>query len=278
MEFGYDRALFAVRLEHRGAEALDADAAAVVWRAVGQLAAVGSDAEPGELAVLVDADALGGLAERVAGEAVELVLPLSSDAEDFRLGPGDDFGAYVERFGPSVVQVEVRWGPDVDPAAKKAQALELTRLATWLHETGRSLLLDLDVPGLDGLDAAGRTDAILKAVREVREVGIEVDLWALPGPRTADEAQAVAELVRDAGRDRVGVLVRDESTPEGDPMPSLRVAGAVDGYRGFVLGPSIWSDVVAQRRSAGLDDDAAATAIAERLRRAVTVARGRAGA
>ncbi|MFA9431465.1 2-deoxy-5-keto-D-gluconate 6-phosphate aldolase domain-containing protein [Egicoccus sp. AB-alg2] len=276
MELGYDHGLYAVRLEHRGADALDADAARVVLTGVRQVAAAGSAAAPDELGVLVDGDMLPDLAAEVTGEPLQLVLPVSDEGGAFRLAPGDDFGAYVDRFSPRIVEVELRWGPDVDPEVKKTQALDLTRLSAWLHETDRALLVDIDVPGTDDLDAGDeRTQHVLRAAREVREIGVEPDLWALPGPRDVEEANAVSGLVRDAGRDHVHVLVRDEpGGAAGDPLRSLRHAASVGAYRGFVLGPSIWSDVLAQRRSGALDDDAAATAVAERLRQAIAAMQG----
>ncbi|MFA9443811.1 2-deoxy-5-keto-D-gluconate 6-phosphate aldolase domain-containing protein [Egicoccus sp. AB-alg6-2] len=272
MQPGYDRALYAVRFGDRGGAALDAQAAALVWSGIQQVGAAGSAADPTDLGVLVDGRTQQRLADAIPGESIQLVLPLSGGAAEFSLAPGDDFGAFVDRFSPRIAQVEVRWGPDLDPDAKKAQALELTRLSAWLHETDRVLLVDLEPTGPSASDA-DRLDTWLKSVREVREVGIEADLWALPAPRDVEEAAAVAELVRDAGRDDVGVLVRDGTdATDHDVVAALgRVAG-VAGYRGFVLGPSIWSDALAQWRTGVLDDDAAATAIADRLRQAIAAA------
>lgn len=280
MPRGDDLALYAVRLEHRGADALDDAAARIVLTGVRQVAAAGSAAAPATLAVLVDGEVHADLAASVTGDPVSLVLPIGDPGGTFRLG-GEEFGPLVDRFSPRAVEVELRWGPDVDPDVKKAQALDLTRLAAWLHETGRSLLVDLEVPGVAGLDVGDeRTQRVASAIEEVRDVGVEPDLWALPGPRDADEARAIGDLVRDAGRDHVQVLVRDESADANggaafDPAHRLRLVAGVAAYDGFVLGPAIWSDALAQWRAGALDDDAAAVEVAGRLRQVIAVATDR---
>lgn len=304
MTLGYDRPLYVVRLDRRNGPALDPSAAATVLRGVRQVAAAGSTAGPGELAVLVDAgpSSASPALDVDLGEHLVAVAALSSDDADFQLAAEHGFGHQLEAIGAAVAHVEVRWGTDHDPQAKQSQAIELTRLAAWLHETGRSLLVELAVPGLGRLTGPERTDELLKTVREVREVGIEADLWALPGPLDAEAAQALCELVRDAGRDDVGILVTDtnadadavavadDSAGSGaadgqgaadgrgaadDTVAALRAVAGVPGVVGFVLGPAIWSDALGRGRAAATDavtdaaDDPAATAVADRLRQAI---------
>lgn len=254
-----------VRLPHRGDRALDPGAARVVLTGVRQVAAGGSAADAGGLAVLLDPAGLPGLSDGL-GEQITHVLPLSSDDADFRLAADHGFGTQLEAAGADVAHVEVRWGPGHDPAAKKAQALELTRLAAWLHETGRLLLVELAVPDLAAPAGPQRTEELLKTVREVREVGVEADLWAVPGPLDDEAADILGELVRDAGRDDVGILVTDADERSGPAPGAGPQAAAVVG---FVLGPAIWSDALRRRRDGEVDDDAAATLVADRLRQTI---------
>lgn len=273
MTLGHAGRLFVVRMPHRGEPALDVDEARVVLTGVRQLAAGGSAADAGELAVLLDPAGLPGVADDL-GDHVALVLPLSSDDADFQLAAHHGFGTQLEAAGADIAHVEVRWGSDHDPAAKKGQALGLTRLAAWLHETGRTLLLELTVPGLAALDATQRGDELLKTVREVREVGVEADLWAVPGPLAGDDARALAGLVRDAGREDVGLLVTDGGSAAG---PAVDPGPTSSGASGFVLGPTIWSDVLRRRRDGDVDDASAATQVADRLRQRIAADDGATG-
>lgn len=274
MTLGHAGRLFVVRVPHRGDDALDPAAARVVLTGVRQVAAGGSAAGVGELAVLLDPTGLPGVADDL-GEQLALVLPLSSDDADFQLQADHGFGSDLEAAGAAIAHVEVRWGPDHDPGAKKSQAVGLTRLAAWLHETGRSLLVELVVPGLGGLTGEARTDELVKTVREVREVGIEADLWAVPGPLDDAAARAMGEMVQDAGRDDVAILVADG---DGAGRPDAVASGAGGQVAGFVLGPDIWSDALARWRDDEVDEAAAATLVADRLRQAIAMAGGTAGA
>lgn len=276
MTLGYVGRLFVVRLPHRGDDALDPAAARVVLTGVRQLAAAGSGAGAGELAVLLDPTGLPELSDEV-GEQVVLVLPLSSDDADFQLASDHGFGSQLEAADAPVAHVEVRWGSDHDPGAKKSQAVALTRLAAWLHETGRVLLLELAIPGLRELTAEARSDELLKTVREIREVGVEADLWALPGPLDDATVDRLGELVRDAGRDEVGILVTDNEPRSPADVVERGAGASARGVVGFVLGPEIWSDALGRRRDGAVDDDEAATLVADRLRHKIAAVGGSQG-
>ena len=270
---GYAGRLFLVRIPHQGDHALAPDAARLVLTGVHQVAAGGSDADVGEVGVLLDPQAFAGLADDL-GEQVGLVVPLSSGDPDFRLATDHGFGAQLEDADAAVAHVELRWATDHDPDAKKAQVLDLTRLGAWLHETGRVLLVEVAVPGLGELVGEQRTEELVRTLREIRELGVEADLWAVPGPLGSDTARALCDLVRDAGRDDVGILVVDEGNPyDADADADLPGAGVV----GFVLGPDIWSDVLRRRQAGEIDETEAAAQVADLLRQRIARAGGPAG-
>lgn len=125
---------------------------------------------------------------------------------------GEDFARHVEAVGADVAAVRVRWQPDDDADVKKERALALTKVAAWLHETGRQLLVEVVTDG--------GTDVVAETVHEIRGLGTEPDLWAVPSGLDAGQ---LAELVRDAGRDHVALL-----EVELDPVPTS-TAGPVDG-------------------------------------------------
>jgi hypothetical protein len=160
---------------------------------------------PSDVGVLLadaDRDAAALVACRERGFATVAVLERPG-AGTLELRQGDDFADHVERLGADLASARLRWHPDDDADHKKAQALTLTRVAAWLHETGRRLLLEVVVPG-EGDDATPDAEVVRRAVREIRELGTEADRWAVVhGGRTASD---LVELARDGGRDHVEVF------------------------------------------------------------------------
>lgn len=207
-------------------------------------AAALADASTRDLRVgVVVSGAEGADAARDAGLVVA-VRADDPDASGFALAHRDGFGAAIEALAPDLTVVDLQWNTHDDPDMKKSVALDLTRLAAWLHETDRRLLVVLDVPAAsDDLERLGgdvdryererRPDRIRQVVQELRDIGIEPDLWALPAPRDEADAVATADVARDAGRDHVRLLVR-----AGDDRGTDGVAPtvAVDGWSGALIG------------------------------------------
>jgi myo-inositol catabolism protein IolC len=172
------------------------------------------------------------------------VAVVEAPGDTFAFRHGDDFAQHVEGMGADLASVRLRWDPDDDADRKKTQALGLTKLAAWLHETDRRLLLEVVVP-------TPTADATLDAVREIRDLGTEPDLWAF-----STEVSGFADLdalARDAGRVEVAVLAL-ALDPVRDPLPP---------GRGVVLDHAAWAGALddaddAIVRALGLDPPAAA--------------------
>ncbi len=179
-----------------------------------------------------------------------LVVPADDPTQDrFALVDGDGFGAAIEQLAPDLTAVRLRWHPDDEPEVKKGQALGLTRLAAWLHETDRSLVIDLavvateaDLAAVDGdpdrFARELRPERTRDAIVEIRDLGVEADLWAVDA-RAAD-LDELAAVVVDAGRDHVGFLVRSGGAADAPGVATPAGAGAA-AYRGVVVEPGRWA-------------------------------------
>jgi myo-inositol catabolism protein IolC len=234
---------------------------------------VGSVPTARVVVLVADADAATAT-EQVRARGFSLALALDDrDQERFTLAHGEDFARPVEELAPDVCAVRVRWHPDDEPDVKKAQALGLTKLGAWLHETDRHLLIELTVPPTDAdlEQVAGdvaryerdhRPGHTLDAVREIRDLGTEADLWSVPASADREAVAALDELVRDGGRDRVGVVVEVEP---GTDDARLRAAAAAPAYRGVSLRSSSWSEELASVDAGALTHDEAARTIGDRL-------------
>jgi hypothetical protein len=210
----------------------------------------------------VDADQVGLLLPGADDELVAAgrergfapVAVVEAPGEDtFAFRHGDDFAQQVERMGAELASARLRWDPADDADRKKAQALGLTKLAAWLHETDRRLLLEVVVP---------TASAPLDAVREIRDLGTEADLWAVRADPVgfAD----LDGLARDAGRDEAAVLALLLG-PASGPLPEGRGivldhaawAGALDAAAAGDRGARVAHATAALVRALGLDPPAA---------------------
>src|SRR5207249_2730882 len=105
---------------------------------------------------------------------------------------GDDFGEHIERFDPDFTKVLVRYNPDGDLAGNREQLGKLKRLSDWLKARERRFLFELLVPAepaqleavggdADRYDAELRPELMARAMSELQDAGIEVDVWKIEG-------------------------------------------------------------------------------------------------
>ena len=97
----------------------------------------------------------------------------------------------------------------------------------------------------DRYDAELRPELMRRAIEEIQDYGIEVDIWKIEGVDERDDAEMLAEQTR-SGEGREGVvcvlLGRGASTEKVEHW--LRQAAPVEGFIGFAIGRSIWWDAL----------------------------------
>jgi myo-inositol catabolism protein IolC len=242
----------------------------------GMLEAVREGAEAGATGVLVDEQFGSNIPEMAREHNLKLTMPVEkSGQEEFDFEYGDDFPAHIEKFNPDFSKVLVRYNPDGDAALNKEQAARLKRLGDWLHETDRKFLFELLVPATDEqlasvggdsdrFDAELRPELMRRAIEELQNHGVEADVWKIEGVDERSDATMLAEQAR-SGPGREGVtcvlLGRGASTQKVEQW--LEVAAPVEGFIGFAIGRSIWSDALKAFRAGDLDRKAAAKQIAD---------------
>ena len=103
-----------------------------------------------------------------------------------------------------------------------------------------------------------------RAIEELQNAGVEADIWKIEGVDERSDAAMLAEQAR-TGPGREGVtcvlLGRGASTEKVEQW--LEVAAPVEGFIGFAIGRSIWSDALKGFESGALDRKAAAKQIAD---------------
>jgi len=289
MALGYDGKLYILAFDHRGSfqkmfgvkgdptpeetETIS-DGKRVIFE--GMLEAVRQGAEAGATGVLVDEQFGSNIPEHAREHHLKLAMPVEkSGQEEFDFEYGEDFPAHIEKFDPDFSKVLVRYNPDGDADMNREQTGRLKRLADWLHDHDRKFLFELLVLATeeqlasvggdtDRYDAELRPELMRRAIEELQNAGVEVDVWKIEGVDERSDAAMLAEQAR-SGPGREGVtcvlLGRGASTAKVEQW--LEQAAPVEGFIGFAIGRSIWSDALKSFRAGDLDREAAAKQIAE---------------
>jgi 5-dehydro-2-deoxygluconokinase len=297
MDLGYDQTLYILAFDHRGSfqkkffgiegdpdpeqTAIIADAKHLIFE--GLLQAVSAGADPSVTGVLVDEQ----FGSTVPAEAREHGLKLAMPAErsgqtmfDFQYG--DEFGEHIERFDPDFTKVLVRYNPDGDAAGNREQLGKLRRLSDWLKEHDRRFLFELLVPAEDfqlemvggdsaRYDAELRPELMRRAIAEIQDAGIEVDVWKIEGVDERSDCEMLVAQARSGGRDGVSCVVLGRGADDAKVEHWLVTAAPVEGFIGFAIGRTIWWDPLKAYVDGKIERSAGARTIAENYLRFVAV-------
>ncbi len=301
MALGYDGKLYILAFDHRGSfqkkmfgiqgdptpeetETIS-DAKRLIFE--GMERAVERGVDPHAAGVLVDEQFGSNIPKRAKEEGLFLAMPVEKSGQDeFDFQYGADFGTHIAEFGVDAAKVLVRYNPDGDAEVNQRQLRRLKELADWLHANDSKFLFELLVPaepaqlesvGGDGdrYDAELRPELMRRAIEDIQDFGIEVDVWKIEGVDAREDAEMLARQSR-KGEGRQGVvcvlLGRGASDEKVDHW--LRQAASVEGFVGFAIGRSIWWDALKGFIDGDLERSAAAEKIADNYLRFVQVYTG----
>ena len=298
MALGYDGKLYILAFDHRGSfqkkmfgiqaeptpEETDriSDAKHLIFEGMRVASERGVDASA--VGVLVDEQFGGSIPRDAKAEGLKLAMPVEKSGQDeFDFEYGADFGAHIEAHDPDFSKVLVRLNPDGDEETNRRQLGRLKELADWLHAHDRKFLFELLVPAepaqleavggdTDRYDAELRPELMRRAIVQIQDAGIEVDIWKIEGVDAREDAERLAEQTR-RGEGREGVvcvlLGRGASDDKVDHW--LQQAAPVEGFVGFAIGRSIWWDALKAYLADELERDAAAEQIADNYLRFIKV-------
>ncbi|MDQ3537346.1 MAG: DUF2090 domain-containing protein [Actinomycetota bacterium] len=301
MELGYSGKLYILAFDHRGSfqkkmfgvdgdpnpEETEriADAKNLIFDGMVIAAQAGEDAS--KMGVLVDEQFGGDIPAQARRHGLKLAMPVEKSGQDvFDFEYGDDFGGHIEQFDPDFSKVLVRYNPD--SADKETSILQLRRLKTladWLHANDRKFLFELLVPAepeqldsvggdTDRYDAELRPDLMVRAIAEIQDAGVEVDIWKIEGVDERQDCVRIAEQTRAGGRDNVVCVLLGRGANNERVDAWLRQAAPVHGFTGFAIGRSIWWDSLKAYLDGSLDREKAAAQIAQNYTRFIEVYRG----
>jgi myo-inositol catabolism protein IolC len=211
-------------------------------------------------------------------------MPVEKSGQDeFDFQYGADFGTHITDFAPDFSKVLVRYNPDGDKGMNQRQSERLKELADWLHANDRKFLFELLVPGEDAqlesvggdsdrYDAELRPELMRRAIEELQDFGIEVDIWKIEGVDERSDAEMLAKQTRSGpGRENVVCVLLGRGASDDKVDQWLRAAAPVEGFVGFAIGRSIWWDALKGFLDGSLDREAAAQQIADKYLRFIGV-------
>jgi len=297
MTLGYDQKLYVLAFDHRGSfqkkffgiqgepdaeqTAIIADAKHLIFE--GMLQAVGSGADPSVTGVLVDEQFGSTVPQEAHEKGLKLAMPAERSGQNmFDFQYGDDFGEHILKFDPDFTKVLVRYNPEGDAGENTVQLEKLKRLSDWLKQHDRKFLFELLVPAEDAqlqsvdgdadrYDAELRPQLMRRAISEIQDSGIEVDIWKIEGVDERSDCEMLAEQARSGGRDGVVCVVLGRGANDDKVDEWLQAAAPVDGFVGFAIGRSIWWDPLKAYVDGKIERSAGAAKIAENFMRFVKV-------
>jgi 5-dehydro-2-deoxygluconokinase len=297
MKPGYDEKLYILAFDHRGSfqkkffgiegdpdpeqTAMIADAKHLIFEGLQQAVTAGADASV--TGVLVDEQFGGTVPEEAHARGLKLAMPAERSGQNmFDFQYGEEFGAHIERFDPDFTKVLVRYNPDGDAGENRDQLTKLKRLADWLGAHDRKFLFELLVPAEDAqlqavdgdserYDAELRPALMRRAIAEIQDAGIEVDIWKIEGVDERTDCEMLVAQARANGRENVVCVVLGRGADDAKVDHWLTQAAPVDGFVGFAIGRSIWWDPLKAYVDGKIDRAAGASKIAENYLRFVSV-------
>ncbi len=237
------------------------------------------------LAILVDEQ----FGEEIAVEASKRALPFAiaverSGGAELQYEYGTDFGHHIDRFQPDFVKALVRYNPEASSSVNRRQAALLGDLAVFLHDRPSSLLVELLVPptpqqlavaegDLKRYERDMRPRLMQSAILELLEAGVEPDFWKVEGLDQVDDCRQIVEAVRTAEHPAGGVIILGRGADRPTVEHWLSTAAAVEGYRGFAIGRTIWWDTLSALLDQKIERETAVDRIATEYLRMIDVFR-----
>jgi myo-inositol catabolism protein IolC len=297
MNLGYDQTLYILAFDHRGSfqkkffgiegepdaeqTAIIADAKHLIFE--GMLQAVAGGADASISGVLVDEQFGSTVPSEARERGLKLAMPAERSGQSmFDFQYGDDFGEHIERFDPDFTKVLVRYNPEGDAEGNRDQLGKLKRLSDWLKAHQRRFLFELLVPAEDAqLQAVGgdadrydselRPPLMRRAIAEIQDAGIEVDVWKIEGVDQRSDCEMLVAQARTGGREGVACVVLGRGADDAKVDNWLTQAAPVDGFIGFAIGRSIWWDPLKAYVDGKIERSTGAQRIAENYLRFVAV-------
>jgi 5-dehydro-2-deoxygluconokinase len=295
---GYDRPLFVQPFDHRGsftktffdlkgAVRIEPDvdqhvpvsaAKTLIYR--GLLRAMEMGVPRDEVGVLVDAQFGSHILADAKSRGIPSAVCVEKSGQNlFDFEYGSRWQDHLRFFATEIVKCLVRYHPQDEASDNREQLARLKSLSDYIHANNdHYLMFELLVPALteedkkagDRYDAEIRPRHMVEAIRQIQEFGVEPDIWKIEGLDARAQAEAVSKQVRSTkAREKAGCILLGRGSNAEKVHEWLRVAAPVEGFIGFAVGRTNFSDPLKRYLKKEQDDKSAVEEIAENFKSCV---------
>ncbi|MBO0789558.1 MAG: DUF2090 domain-containing protein [Ktedonobacteraceae bacterium] len=210
-----------------------------------------------EAGILVDEQYGVGILRDARQQGAITAAPVEKSGQDeFDFVYGDNFAQHIEAMQPTFAKALVRYNPEGDRALNQRQTQRLKRLSDYLHQSPYLFLFELLVPAefhqlehvdhdKDAYDTQLRPRLMVQAIEELRQAGVEPDVWKIEGLDQRADCEKIVEVAHRNGGQHVGLIVLGRGACQERVLHWLQTAASVPGFIGFAVGrTSFWNAVV----------------------------------
>jgi 5-dehydro-2-deoxygluconokinase len=228
-----------------------------------------------EAGILVDEQYGVGILRDARQRGTITAVPVEKSGQDeFDFVYGDDFVHHIEAMQPTFAKALVRYNPEGDRALNQRQTQRLKRLSDYLHQSPYLFLFELLVPAefhqlelvdqnKDAYDTQLRPRFMVQAIEELRQAGVEPDVWKIEGLDQRADCENIVEVAHRNGGQNVGLIVLGRGASQERVLHWLQTAASVPGFIGFAVGRTSFWNAVVDFEAKRLSLEAAATQIAQ---------------
>jgi myo-inositol catabolism protein IolC len=263
----------------------------LIFRALERL--LDADALPAKhTGVLVDEMYGAHVARAVPGRGCLLIMPVEasrpvfdSDTPELEFEYGEAFAEHLAAFPVDAIKLLVIHNMSLPEGRRRRQADRCRRVMDWAKARDVPFMLELLTPPTPEqlktaggtrmqFDAKMHTEVVARAIEDLRNEGVEPDIWKLePLPGIADY-ESIAGLCRSGGRTAVTCVLLGGGADIDLVEQWVSDIRRVDGFSGFAIGRSLWQEPLAAYYAGTATPDVTVKSIAGRFSRLTTAFRG----
>ncbi len=172
-----------------------------------------------------------------------LLTTEKSGQEIFDFEYGEKFAEHIEKYKPIFAKALIRYKPNEDWT-------KLKMLSDYCHAHAYKFLLEM-VMGLSTPNAQN----LLPAIIDLREKGIEPDIWKLEGMESKNDYESVVAKIQEGERRNVGLVILGRGENKEKVEQWIKAGRDVKGVIGFAVGRTMFTQPLIDYRNNKIDKE-----------------------